>query len=133
MSPPLKGVLETVLYCTSDNESEIFRFYEEVMGFRRLGPNSVAYRVGEQEHVFLLFNSEEASVQDRPPPHGATGPVHTCFVTTPESYDEWKEHVGSHGIQITQEIDWPGGQHSFYFDDPAGNVLEVADGDMWPR
>ena len=24
------------------------------------------------------------------------------------------------------------GPRSFYFDDPAGNVLEIAEGDMWP-
>ena len=36
--PPaqLDAVLETVLYCTADNEGETRRFYEQVLGLRRV-------------------------------------------------------------------------------------------------
>ena len=36
------------------------------------------------------------------------------------------------GIEITHEQEWQGGRRSFYFKDPAGNLLEIADGDIWP-
>jgi catechol 2,3-dioxygenase-like lactoylglutathione lyase family enzyme len=34
---------------------------------------------------------------------------------------------------MLQEIEWDNGVRSFYFHDPAGNVLEIADGDLWPE
>jgi catechol 2,3-dioxygenase-like lactoylglutathione lyase family enzyme len=59
--------------------------------------------------------------------------VHTCLLAAPGEYEAWKERLGAHGVEITQEIEWPSGPRSFYFDDPAGNVLEIAEADMWPR
>ena len=127
--PPIKGVLETVLYCNSQNEEATRRFYKEVLGFRSIGQSS--YRAGPD--VFLLFNSDRSSVQDEPPPHGASGPAHVCFLTTPDRYEEWKVYLLECNVAIGQEITWgETGFHSFYFEDPAGNVLEIADGDLWP-
>ena len=127
--PPIDGVLETVLYCTSENEDAARSFYEEVLGFRSIGRSS--YRAGSD--VFLLFNSDRSSVQEEPPPHGASGPGHVCFLTTPERYDEWQTYLEAAGVEIGQRIDWDeSGFRSFYFKDPAGNVLEIDDGDLWP-
>jgi catechol 2,3-dioxygenase-like lactoylglutathione lyase family enzyme len=36
-------------------------------------------------------------------------------------------------VPIVEEIEWDNGVRSFYFHDPAGNVLEIAGGDMWPK
>jgi catechol 2,3-dioxygenase-like lactoylglutathione lyase family enzyme len=127
--PPLSGILETVLYCTSRNEDATRKFYEDVLGLRSIGRSS--YRAGAD--VFLLFNSDRSTVQDEPPPHGATGRVHVCFLTSPDAYDGWKERVAASDVEIVQEITWDEtGLHSFYFKDPAGNLLEIADGDLWP-
>jgi catechol 2,3-dioxygenase-like lactoylglutathione lyase family enzyme len=126
---PLTGILETVLYCTSDNEEATRIFYEQVLGLRRIGGSS--YRVGGD--VFLLFNADRSAVQDEPPPHGATGSVHVCFLTSSDVYEAWKMKVASSGIEIIQELTWDeSGFRSFYFHDPAGNTLEIADGDLWP-
>jgi catechol 2,3-dioxygenase-like lactoylglutathione lyase family enzyme len=128
-SPPIAGVLETVLHCTSENEEATRSFYTEVLGFRSIGQSS--FRAGPD--VLLLFNSDKSSVQDEPPPHGASGAVHVCFVTTPDSYTEWKAYLGGRDVELGQEISWDeSGGHSFYFEDPAGNLLEIADGDLWP-
>jgi hypothetical protein len=35
-------------------------------------------------------------------------------------------------VAVIEEIDWSRGILSFYFKDPAGNMLEIANGDMWP-
>jgi catechol 2,3-dioxygenase-like lactoylglutathione lyase family enzyme len=127
--PPLSGILETVLYCTSANEEATRSFYQDVLGLRQIGRSS--YRAGGD--VFLLFNRDKSSVQDEPPPHGASGSVHVCFLTDPDGYEPWKAKVAGSGAEIIQEITWDEtGLRSFYFEDPAGNLLEIADGDLWP-
>jgi hypothetical protein len=32
-----------------------------------------------------------------------------------------------------KEIRWERGPRSFYLEDPAGNLLEIAEADMWPE
>ena len=125
----LAGVLETVLYCTTENEEATRRFYRDVLGLAPVREGSVAYRLGSG--VFLLFNADESAVQDSPPAHGAPGGVHVCFLAAPGEYDAWKARVAA-ATQITEEIEWAPGRRSFYFEDPAGNVLEIAEADMWP-
>lgn len=128
----LAGILETVVYCTTENEEETRRFYRDVLGLQPVREDSVAHRIGSG--VLLLFNADESSVQDSPPAHGARDArVHTCLLAVPEEYDRWKEKLRNEGVEILQEIDWRQGPRSFYFEDPAGNVLEIAEGDMWPR
>ena len=128
----LAGILETVVYCTTENEAETRRFYREVLGLTPLREDSVAHRVATG--LFLVFNADESSVQDSPPAHGVPNArVHTCFLASPGEYERWKERLAEHGVEITQEIEWPSGPRSFYFDDPAGNVLEIAEADMWPE
>ena len=125
-------MLETVVYCTTQNEEATRRFYRDVLGLEPLRERSVAHRLGSG--VFLLFNADESSVQDSPPAHGVPDAhTHTCFVAAPEEYEQWKKLLAEHEVPITQEIEWPSGPRSFYFDDPAGNVLEIAEADMWPK
>jgi len=124
----LGGVLETVVYCTTENEEETRRFYREVLELEPVREGSVAHRIGAG--VFLLFNADESAVQDSPPAHGAPDArVHTCFLAAPGEYERWKDRLAD---KVTQEIEWPSGPRSFYFEDPAGNVLEIAEADMWP-
>jgi catechol 2,3-dioxygenase-like lactoylglutathione lyase family enzyme len=127
----LAGVLETVLYCTTENEEKTRRFYREVLGLQPVREGSVSHRLGTG--VFLLFNADESAAQDSPPAHGAPNArVHTCFLAAPGEYERWKERLGTHGVAVSEEIEWDSGPRSFYFEDPAGNVLEIAEADMWP-
>lgn len=129
--PPLQRVLETVLYYTDPDATE--RFYSDVLGMRLLSREpgrSLFYRAGES--VFLLFNAEETLKGGHLPAHGATGPVHTCFQVDAADYEPWKAYLASRGVPIIQETRWSTGL-SFYFRDPAGNVLEIANTDIWPR
>lgn len=132
MPPPVRltGVLETVLYYESGQADELERFYGEVLGLRRVA-GGLNYRLGNG--VLLLFDAAESSVQETPPAHGARGPVHTCFLAPPEDYERWQEHLASHGVATIEERTWANGVRSFYFGDPAGNVLEIAEGDLWPQ
>ncbi len=130
--PPIQSVLETVVYVTDLERSD--RFYRGILGLERIGRepgHSLFYRAGTS--VFLLF---EAGATSRPggslPPHGALGSIHTCFLVSEEDYEPWKRWLEASGVAIEHEARWRGGA-SFYFRDPDGNLLEIADRDMWPR
>jgi catechol 2,3-dioxygenase-like lactoylglutathione lyase family enzyme len=128
--PPLSCVLETVLYFT--NQARMEAFYSDVLGMklidRELGRH-LFYRAGRS--VFLLFRADETLRSEKLPPHGARGPAHTCFLVPVRDYDGWQTHLRSSGVEVLQEIDWSRGR-SFYFHDPDGNVLEIANADIWP-
>ena len=130
--PAVTGVLETVLYVTDLDRSE--RFYSDVLGFRLLSREpgrSLFYRAGTS--VLLLFNATVTLRPDlNPPPHGATGSVHTCFLATETDYERWKDYLRSRGVTILSELNWHPGR-SFYFHDPDGNLLEIANRDIWPQ
>jgi len=128
--PPLTGVLETVLYFRDQERSE--RFYVDVLGMRLLDREpgrSLFFRAGDS--VFLMFDAATTLRGGHLPPHGASGPIHTCFVVPRECYDDWKRWLTALRVPIVREITWPRGL-SFYFSDPDGNLLEIADGDIWP-
>ena len=129
--PPMNGVLETVLYYTDQDRAA--RFYTDVLGMRLLdteAERSLFFRAGSS--VFLMFNASETLQGRTLPPHGASGSVHTCFVVPEPEYEPWKAHLASHGVEIIQEVTWPRGL-SFFFHDPDGNLLEIANADIWPR
>jgi catechol 2,3-dioxygenase-like lactoylglutathione lyase family enzyme len=127
----LRRVLETVLYYESGQEIELHRFYDEVLGLHAVGRGGLTFRVGEG--LLLLFAADLASAQSTPPPHGARGSIHTCFVASPDEYECWKQRLVDEAVPILDEITWGNGVKSFYFHDPAGNLLEIADGDLWPE
>ncbi len=129
--PQITGILETVLYVADLDRAE--RFYLEVMALRRIGKQPgrhVFFRVGTG--VLLLFHAGRTRESGSVPPHGADGEIHVCFTVSPAEYEAWKRRVEEHGVPIQQEVTWPVGR-SFYFRDPDGNLLELADADIWPR
>ena len=102
-----------------------------MLGLNAFGQASGGHRVGQD--VFLLFNRDITSTQEWPPPHGAVGPVHTCFLAAPGEYEQWKAELEAKAVELVNETTWDSGLRSFYFEDPAGNMLEIAEGDMWPN
>jgi catechol 2,3-dioxygenase-like lactoylglutathione lyase family enzyme len=127
----LERILETVLYYAPGQEEELGRFYGDVLGLDAVGRSGLTFRVGDG--LLLLFDASLSSAQSHPPAHGARGPIHTCFVASADAYEGWKQRVTNETGSILEEIEWDNGVRSFYFHDPAGNVLEIADGDLWPR
>ena len=56
-----------------------------------------------------------------------------CLRVPAADYDAWRRRIGEAGIEILEDSTWRSGEgRSFYFRDPAGNVLEIADRDFWP-
>ncbi len=125
----VKELGHVVLYVRDLERSR--RFYRDVLALEPVREGSVAHRIGDG--VFLLFNADESAVQESPPAHGASGGVHVCFLAGDGEYEDWKRRLAAAAVDITEEIEWPSGPRSFYFEDPAGNVLEIAERDMWPR
>jgi catechol 2,3-dioxygenase-like lactoylglutathione lyase family enzyme len=132
VQPLVQGVLETVLYVEDLDRAE--RFYVDLLGFRKLSAEKgrhVFLRAGGS--VLLLFVADASLRSKEVPPHGARGPGHTCFVAPEPAYAAWKAHLAGHNVPLLREQPWPGGGRSFYFEDPSGNVLEIADRDFWPE
>ena len=128
--PRINGILETVLYVADVDRAE--RFYCDVMGLTQIGKEPgrhVFFRVGSG--VLLLFRAQTTRQAGNLPPHGADGEIHVCFTTSPAEYERWKRRIQEHGIAILQETEWAQGR-SFYFRDPDGNLLELANADIWP-
>ena len=128
------GVLETALYHDPVDRAEIERFYSETLGLRQISswPDGIAFRIGAG--VLLLFARDGLKQREGPvADHGSVGPGHACFVATGADYEGWKRRLTERGLQITHEHEWKEGRRSFYFKDPAGNLLEIADGDLWPE
>ena len=129
-APALRGVLETVLYFADQDRAEAF--YSGILGLRLLSHEpgrALFYRLGHG--VLLLFQPGTTRRGGKLPPHGAAGSIHVCFRSAPEAYEAWKAHLERRGVAILQEVQWPRGR-SFYFEDPDGNLLEIADSDIWP-
>ena len=132
--PALGAVLETCLYHDSAEAAAVERFYTGTLGLRPVArwPGGIAFRV--DAGVLLLFDRELLGERDGPiSAHGATGPGHACLMAGDgQRYEAWKRSLADAGIEITHEQEWSEGRRSFYFRDPAGNLLEIADGDLWP-
>jgi catechol 2,3-dioxygenase-like lactoylglutathione lyase family enzyme len=129
--PRITGILETVLYVADLERAE--RFYRDVMALTQIGKEPdrhVFFRVGTG--VLLIFHAARTRRSEHLPPHGADGEIHVCFTVDPTEYEAWKRRIQDHRIPIQKEITWPVGR-SFYFRDPDGNLLELADADIWPR
>jgi catechol 2,3-dioxygenase-like lactoylglutathione lyase family enzyme len=130
----LTGVLETSLYHSTAEAEAMERFYSEVLGLRQVAGwgDGRAFRIGPG--VVLLFDRERIAGRDEPmAAHGASGPGHVCLIAAGGEYDAWRERLTDAGVEITHEQAWPSGRRSLYFTDPAGNLLEIADGDLWPE
>ena len=131
---PLAGVLETCLYHDPEQTEAIERFYGELLALPLVSrwPGGMGFRVGAG--MLLLF--DRAALADREGPisaHGTTGPGHTCLLASSlEQYEEWKRRLAAAGVELTHEHRWGPERRSVYFSDPAGNLLEIADGDIWP-
>ena len=126
------GVYETVLY-TPDPESTA-GFYRDVLGLGQLGDADdlgASFRLPDG-NVLLLFDPRRSSQPGRAvPSHGTAGPGHIAFGLEGGTYDAALETLRASGVPVEKEVDWERGR-SIYVRDPAGNSVELVDGDIWP-
>jgi catechol 2,3-dioxygenase-like lactoylglutathione lyase family enzyme len=127
------GVLETTLYHGGGGRKAIERFYGDLLGLAAVAgwDDGIAFRVGDG--VLLLFDRERLAERLGPiADHGASGPGHVCLRSASGAYERWRAQLEAAGVAIVHDSDWGGRGRSFYFKDPAGNLLEIADRDFWP-
>ena len=133
-----KRIFETCL-CGRDLHA-IRKFYTEVMGLEVVGDMStrgIVFRCGEG--VLILFNPDETALpkpndahpREMIPPHGTEGVGHIAFLATVEELPGWRSQLAKHLVPIISEVNWSAGGTSLYFNDPAGNVVELAPPTLW--
>ena len=125
-----RRVYETVVYA-SDLEAAR-AFYRDALGLREVEDG--VFRL-DDDGVLLLFDPTVSSQPGRVvPSHGPTGAVHVAFSVGEGELEAWRERLAELGIELEQDHDWqPGGARSLYVRDPAGNSVELVEGDLWPR
>lgn len=117
-------IKETCLYINDLARAK--EFYHATLGLPVISyveAKHLFLRVGES--VLLLFNPDDSKNKTSPPPHYGGGKQHFAFEIRGDEYLEWKQRIADKGIVIIDEITWPSGKKSFYFNDPEGNVLEI--------
>lgn len=127
----IRNLVETSAYVDDLDRAE--RFYREVLGLRVIGREEgrhVFFRVGGSD-VLLLFRADETSKGLTLPAHGAHGPGHFALGIDADALAGWRHRLADHGIAIEKEWAWPGGGHSLYFRDPAGNSVELITPGLW--
>jgi catechol 2,3-dioxygenase-like lactoylglutathione lyase family enzyme len=128
------GVYETSLYAS--DVAAAAAFYEQVLGLdplSGLGELGAAFRL-QDGGVLLIFEPEQAATPGRPiPSHGAAGPGHVAFAVPAGGCDAFAGDLRRLDIEIEREINWPEGGRSLYIRDPAGNSVELIEGEAWPR
>ncbi len=117
-------IKETVIYV--EDLERIRDFYERLLGLPLLSylpGKHIFFRAGSS--VLLFFNPEDSITKSTPPPHYGGGKQHFAFEVSAENYEPYKMELIGNGVQIVDEVTWKTGAKSFYFEDPAGNVLEI--------
>lgn len=124
---------ETVIY--GDDLGAMAGFYVEALGLRLVDADelALAFRLDDGA-MLLVFDPARSSVAGRSvPSHGTTGAGHVALTVEPGELDLWKERLAHAGVAIEQELEWNGDRgRSLYVRDPAGNSVELVEGDMWP-
>ena len=125
-----RRVYETVVYATDLEAARAF--YRDVLGLREVEEG--VFRL-DDDGVLLLFDPTLSSQPGRVvPSHGPAGAIHVAFAVGEGELDAWRERLADQGVELEQDQDWErGGARSLYVRDPAGNSVELVDGDLWPR
>ncbi len=54
-----------------------------------------------------------------------------AFAIPEADVEAWRARLATSGVAVEAEIRWPGGGHSLYLRDPAGNSVELATPRLW--
>lgn len=123
-------IKETCIY--SRELEKVKEFYSGVLGLEVISfvtGKHVFFRAGSS--VLLCFDPDDSKMKQSPPSHYAAGKYHFAFEVSAADYEWQKAELIRQGVVVTDQVVWKTGQESFYFEDPAGNVLEVVPVGIW--
>jgi catechol 2,3-dioxygenase-like lactoylglutathione lyase family enzyme len=135
MAPPVRRVLETVLYVADLHAAQAF--YARVFAFPVMFEDErmCALDVPGRQALLLFKRGGTAEPSETPfgtiPAHGGQGVQHLCFSIDQDGVAAWGAHLKSLGIAVESRVAWPKGGTSLYFRDPDGHSLEVATPGLW--
>lgn len=137
-TPPLiDGILETAVYV--DDMDAAHEFYANVLGLKRMvsGDRLYAYDAGPAQALLVFHRGATGDDVDTPggvvPGHDTSGHSHFAFRVRASQLEPWRAYLTEAGIPLISEVTWPAGGTSLYFNDPDGNVLELAAAPLWPN
>ena len=117
-------IKETCLYV--EDLERIKQFYHVDLGLPIIHyepGKHLFFKLGSS--VLLCFNPNDSKTKVTPPAHFGGGKQHLAFEVKKSDYLKAKQEIKSKGITIIDEVTWKSGHESFYFEDPAGNILEI--------
>jgi catechol 2,3-dioxygenase-like lactoylglutathione lyase family enzyme len=83
--------------------------------------------------MLLIFDPERSTTPGRQiPSHGTTGPGHVAFSVGLGGLEAFAAELRRREVAIESEVEWPEGGRSLYIRDPAGNSVELIEGEAWP-
>jgi catechol 2,3-dioxygenase-like lactoylglutathione lyase family enzyme len=126
----IAAVVETAIYVDDLDATEAF--YRDVLGLEVIGKEAghhVFFRVGDG--VLLAFVPDATLMGGGLPPHGSRGPGHFALGVRAEALDHWRFRLEGLGVVVEKEVTWPRGGRSFYFRDPAANLVELITPGVW--
>ncbi len=135
--PAIDGILETAVYV--DDMAAAHAFYEGVLGLKRMvaGERLFAYDAGPAQALLVFHRGHTgADVQTEGglvPGHDTSGHSHFAFRIASDQLEPWRRYLSEEGVEIISEVTWPAGGKSLYFNDPDGNILELAAAPLWPN
>ena len=124
-------IKETCLYARDLGQIRVF--YHDVLRLQIIQEEAgkhIFFRVGSS--VLLFFNPDDSRMKVSPPGHYGEGKQHIALEVPATEYLTTKDEVIKKGIKIIDAVKWKNDIESFYFEDPAGNVVEIVpDNGMW--
>jgi catechol 2,3-dioxygenase-like lactoylglutathione lyase family enzyme len=126
-------VYETVLYAR--DVPAAVAFYGDVLGLALIDePDELgAFFRLDSGAMLLIFDPRRSSVPGRvAPSHGSEGAGHIAFQVDRSKLDWWRAHFRELGIEIEKDKAYEGGAQHLYVRDPAGNSVELVEGELWP-
>jgi catechol 2,3-dioxygenase-like lactoylglutathione lyase family enzyme len=137
MRPKIGGILETAVYV--DDMDAAHRFYSDILGLERMvaGDRLFAYDAGPAQTLLVFHRGHTGEDVETAggvvPGHDTTGHSHFAFRVDTGQLDAWRDYLSEKGVAVISEVAWPAGGTSLYFNDPDGNVLELAAPPLWPN
>ncbi|MES0881706.1 VOC family protein [Roseibium sp. SCP14] len=135
--PTIGGVLETAVYV--DDMEKAHAFYSEILGLKRMveGDRLYAYDCGPAQTLLVFHRGycgeDVVTSGGNVPGHDTSGHGHFAFRISRDQLQPWRDFLAERGIAIISEVRWSAGGTSLYFNDPDGNVLELAAAPLWPN